>query len=38
VTLLGRDEVATTVSLRSKDAISLEILTRVASLLTQGDL
>jgi phosphopantothenoylcysteine decarboxylase/phosphopantothenate--cysteine ligase len=36
VTLLDRDEVAETVSLRSKEAISLEILTRVASLLTQG--
>ena len=36
VTLLDRDEVAQTVSLRSKDAISLEILTRVASLLSQG--
>jgi phosphopantothenoylcysteine decarboxylase/phosphopantothenate--cysteine ligase len=37
VLLLGRDEVAQKVSLRSKEAISLEILTRVASLLSQGD-
>jgi phosphopantothenoylcysteine decarboxylase/phosphopantothenate--cysteine ligase len=36
VTLLDRDEVVQTVSLRSKDAISLEILARVASLLSQG--
>ena len=36
VTLLDRDEVAETVALRSKEAISLAILTRVASLLTQG--
>ena len=36
VTIYGRDESATTVSLRSKEAISLTILTRVASLLSQG--
>ncbi len=36
VTLLDRHEVAETVSLRSKAAISLAILTRVASLLSQG--
>jgi phosphopantothenoylcysteine decarboxylase/phosphopantothenate--cysteine ligase len=36
VMLLGRDESVHEVSLRSKDAISLEILTRVASLLSQG--
>jgi phosphopantothenoylcysteine decarboxylase/phosphopantothenate--cysteine ligase len=36
VTLLDRDEVVQSVSLRSKDAISLEILARVASLLSQG--
>jgi phosphopantothenoylcysteine decarboxylase/phosphopantothenate--cysteine ligase len=36
VTIYGRDESATTVSLRSKEAISLAILTRVASLLSQG--
>jgi phosphopantothenoylcysteine decarboxylase/phosphopantothenate--cysteine ligase len=36
VVLLGRDEVAETVSLRSKADISLVILTRVASLLSQG--
>ena len=36
VTLLDRDEVAETVSLRSKEAIALAILTRVASLLSQG--
>jgi phosphopantothenoylcysteine decarboxylase/phosphopantothenate--cysteine ligase len=36
VVLLDRSEVAQTVSLRSKDAVSLEILTRVASLLSQG--
>ncbi len=36
VVLLDRNETATTISLRSKEAISLEILTRVASLLSQG--
>ena len=36
VTLLDRDEVATFVSLRSKEAVAMEILTRVASLLPQG--
>lgn len=36
VTLLDRSETAETVSLRSKEAISYEILTRVASLLSQG--
>lgn len=36
VVVLDRDEVATTVSLRSKEAVALEILTRVASLLSQG--
>lgn len=36
VTLLDRHETATMVSLRSKEAVSLEILTRVASLLSQG--
>lgn len=36
VTLLGRDEVAERVSMRSKEAVSLAILTRVASLLSQG--
>ena len=38
VVLLGRDEVPETISLRSKEAVSLEILTRVASLLLQGAL
>jgi phosphopantothenoylcysteine decarboxylase/phosphopantothenate--cysteine ligase len=37
VALIGRDEVVQQVSLRSKEAISLEILSRVASLLSQGD-
>jgi len=36
VTLLGRDEVAERVSMRSKEAVSLAILTRVASLLSRG--
>ena len=36
VTLLSRDGSATHVSLRSKEAIAQEILTRVASLLAQG--
>ena len=36
VVLLGRDEVPETVSMRSKEAVSLAILTRVASLLAQG--
>jgi phosphopantothenoylcysteine decarboxylase/phosphopantothenate--cysteine ligase len=36
VVLLGRDEVAESVSLRSKDAVALAILARVASLLSQG--
>jgi phosphopantothenoylcysteine decarboxylase/phosphopantothenate--cysteine ligase len=36
VVMLERDESATTVSLRSKEEVSLEILTRVASLLSQG--
>ena len=36
VTLLDREEVATSVSRRSKEAVSLAILTRVASLLPQG--
>jgi phosphopantothenoylcysteine decarboxylase/phosphopantothenate--cysteine ligase len=36
VMILGRDEVAERVSLRSKEAVSLAILTRVASLLDQG--
>ena len=36
VMLIGRDEVATFVSLRSKEAVAMEILTRVASLLSQG--
>ncbi|HUV57283.1 MAG TPA: bifunctional phosphopantothenoylcysteine decarboxylase/phosphopantothenate--cysteine ligase CoaBC [Acidimicrobiales bacterium] len=36
VVLWGRDEVATPVSMRSKEAVSLAILTRVASLLLQG--
>jgi phosphopantothenoylcysteine decarboxylase/phosphopantothenate--cysteine ligase len=36
VTLLGRDEQAEHVSMRSKEAISYEILARVASLLSQG--
>lgn len=36
VVLLDRDEVAETVSLRSKEEVSMAILTRVASLLTQG--
>ena len=34
--LLGRDEVAESVSLRSKGAVALAILARVASLLSQG--
>jgi phosphopantothenoylcysteine decarboxylase/phosphopantothenate--cysteine ligase len=37
VVLLDRDERLDRVSLRSKEAISLEILSRVASLLSQGD-
>ena len=36
VLLLGRDEIPETVSMRSKEAVSLAILTRVASLLAQG--
>jgi len=36
VVLWDRDEVATPVSMRSKEAVSLAILTRVASLLLQG--
>ncbi len=36
VTLLDHSEVAQTVALRSKEAISLAILTRVASLLSEG--
>ena len=36
VTLLGRDEIAQRITLRSKTAISLAILTRVASLLSEG--
>jgi phosphopantothenoylcysteine decarboxylase/phosphopantothenate--cysteine ligase len=36
VVLLGRDEVAEHVSLRSKEAVAVSILTRVASLLAQG--
>jgi phosphopantothenoylcysteine decarboxylase/phosphopantothenate--cysteine ligase len=36
VVLLDRDEVAETVTLRSKAAVALAILTRVASLLSQG--
>ena len=36
VVLLGRDEVAETVSLRSKEDVSMAILARVASLLSQG--
>ena len=36
VVIWGTDEVAQPVSLRSKEAVSLEILTRVASLLLQG--
>ena len=35
VVILGRDGVAETVSLRSKEAVSLAILTRVASLLAK---
>jgi phosphopantothenoylcysteine decarboxylase/phosphopantothenate--cysteine ligase len=35
VVILDRDGVAETVSLRSKEAVSLAILTRVASLLTK---
>lgn len=38
VTILGRDGRSESVSLRSKEAVSLEILTRVASLLLQGAL
>jgi phosphopantothenoylcysteine decarboxylase/phosphopantothenate--cysteine ligase len=37
VLVMDRDEVVQKVSLRSKEAISLEILSRVASLLSQGD-
>jgi phosphopantothenoylcysteine decarboxylase/phosphopantothenate--cysteine ligase len=37
VLLMDRNEVVQKVSLRSKEAISLEILSRVASLLSQGD-
>jgi len=37
VVILDRDEHAYPVTLRSKEAISYEILARVASLLTQGD-
>jgi phosphopantothenoylcysteine decarboxylase/phosphopantothenate--cysteine ligase len=36
VILLGRDGVAETVSLRSKEAVAMAILARVASLLSQG--
>jgi phosphopantothenoylcysteine decarboxylase / phosphopantothenate---cysteine ligase len=36
VVLLGRDGVADTVSLRSKEAVAMAILARVASLLSQG--
>jgi phosphopantothenoylcysteine decarboxylase / phosphopantothenate---cysteine ligase len=36
VVLFGRDEVAETVSLRSKEDVSMAILARVASLLSQG--
>ena len=36
VVLLERDESATTISLRSKEAVALAILTRVASLLSRG--
>jgi phosphopantothenoylcysteine decarboxylase/phosphopantothenate--cysteine ligase len=36
VVLLGRDEVAETVSLRSKEDVAMAILARVASLLSQG--
>jgi phosphopantothenoylcysteine decarboxylase/phosphopantothenate--cysteine ligase len=36
VVLLGRDEVAEHVSLRSKEDVAMAILTRVASLLAQG--
>jgi phosphopantothenoylcysteine decarboxylase/phosphopantothenate--cysteine ligase len=37
VVILDRDEGVQRVSLRSKEAVSLEILSRVASLLPQGD-
>jgi phosphopantothenoylcysteine decarboxylase/phosphopantothenate--cysteine ligase len=37
VLLLGRDEIAEKVSLRSKEDVSMAILARVASLLSQGD-
>jgi len=37
VTILASDESTETVSLRSKEAVSLAILTRVASLLLQGE-
>ncbi|MGD0055977.1 MAG: phosphopantothenoylcysteine decarboxylase, partial [Acidimicrobiales bacterium] len=36
VVILDRDGAVQRVSLRSKEAVSLEILTRVASLLSQG--
>jgi len=36
VTIFGRDESVTEVTLRSKEAVSMAILTRVASLLSQG--
>ncbi len=36
VVLLGRDGVAQPVSLRSKEAVAMAILARVASLLSQG--
>jgi phosphopantothenoylcysteine decarboxylase/phosphopantothenate--cysteine ligase len=36
VTLLDRNETSETISLRSKEAVSYEILSRVASLLSQG--
>jgi phosphopantothenoylcysteine decarboxylase/phosphopantothenate--cysteine ligase len=36
VVLLGRDEVAETVSLRSKEDVAMAILARVAALLSQG--
>jgi phosphopantothenoylcysteine decarboxylase/phosphopantothenate--cysteine ligase len=36
VFLIGRDEAIETISLRSKEAVSYEILTRVAALLTRG--
>jgi phosphopantothenoylcysteine synthetase/decarboxylase len=38
VVILGRDGVVETVSLRSKEAVAMAILARVASLLSQGAL